>query len=247
MKIVKVEGIILSDTNYSESSKILNVFTREYGMIGIMSKGCRGVKSKLRSISNKFTYGYFNIYYKENSLSTLISADIINPLKNTLASIEKFSYLSYISELVMQVIKQSDDMMIFDTFTSGVKKIEEGYDPGLITNIIEVKMLNFLGVLPCIDSCSICGSDKNIVTISSKHGGYICSSCYQNEKIYSDKTVKLIRLFYYVDIDKISKLEISDSIKKEVNEFLESYYDSYTGLYLKSKTFLKNLVKLGRV
>lgn len=245
MKIVKVEGIILSDTNYSESSKILNVFTKEYGMLGIMSKGCRGVKSKLRSVSNKFTYGYFHIYYKENGLSTLIGVDIINPFKNILASIDKISYLSYIGELVMQVLKQSDDMMIFDTFIAGINKIEVGYDPSLITNIIEVKMLNFLGVLPCIDCCSICGSSNNIVTISSKSGGYICSNCYQNEKIYNEKTVKLIRLFYYVDISKISKLEVHDNIKKEVNEFLDNYYDSYTGLYLKSKTFLKNLVKLG--
>ena len=245
MKIVKVEGIILSDTNYSESSKILNVYTKEYGMLGIMSKGCRSVKSKLRSVSNKFTYGYFHIYYKENGLSTLIGVDVINPLKNILASIDKISYLSYIGELIMQVLKQSDDMMIFDTFIAGIKKLEEGYDASLITNIIEVKMLNFLGVLPCIDCCSICGITNNIVTISSESGGYVCANCYRNEKIYNDKTIKLIRLFYYVDIDKISKLEIQDNIKKEVNEFLDNYYDSYTGLYLKSKTFLKNLVKLG--
>ena len=123
--------------------------------------------------------------------------------------------------------------------------MEEGYDVSLITNIIEVKMLDFLGVLPCIDCCSICGNNKNIVTISSKNGGYICKNCYKDDKIYSDKTIKLIRLFYYVDINKISKLEISDSVKKELNEFLNDYYESYTGLYLKSKDFLKNLVKLG--
>lgn len=245
MKIVKVEGIILSDTNYGESSKILNVFTKEYGMIGIMSKGCRSVKNKLRSVSAKFTYGYFYIYYKENSLSTLINVDVILTLKQILASIEKISYLSYISELVMQVLKQSDNTMIFDTFIAAIKKMEEGYDVSLITNIIEVKMLDFLGVLPCIDCCSICGNNKNIVTISSKNGGYICKNCYKDDKIYSDKTIKLIRLFYYVDINKISKLEISDSVKKELNEFLNDYYESYTGLYLKSKDFLKNLVKLG--
>lgn len=245
MKIVKVEGIILSDTNYSESSKILNVFTKEFGMIGIMSKGCRSVKSKLRSVSSKFTYGYFHIYYKENGLSTLISVDVINPFKNILSSIDKISYLSYISELVMQIVKQSDDDNIFDTFIAAIKKLDEGYDASLITNIIEIKMLFFLGVLPCIDCCSICGSSKNIVTISSKSGGYVCSNCYQNEKIYNDKTIKLIRLFYYVDINKISKLSISENIKTEVNEFLDNYYDNYTGLYLKSKNFLKNLAKLG--
>ena len=44
MKIETLEGIILSETNYSESSKILNVLTKEYGLIGVISKGCRNIK-----------------------------------------------------------------------------------------------------------------------------------------------------------------------------------------------------------
>ena len=44
MTIESFEGIIISETNYSESSKILNVLTDKYGLIGIMSKGCRNIK-----------------------------------------------------------------------------------------------------------------------------------------------------------------------------------------------------------
>ena len=47
MKIEEVEGIVLSETNYSESSKILNVLTPKYGLLGIMSKGCRNMKSSI--------------------------------------------------------------------------------------------------------------------------------------------------------------------------------------------------------
>ena len=45
MKIESCEGIILSETNYSESSKILNVFTKEFGLIGVMSKGSRNMEN----------------------------------------------------------------------------------------------------------------------------------------------------------------------------------------------------------
>ena len=48
----------------------------------------------------------------------------------------------------------------------------------------------------------------------------------------------------YVDISKISKLDLSSNIKKEINDFINEYYDKYTGLYLKSKDFLKNIVKI---
>lgn len=245
MTIEKVEGIIIGDTSYSESSKILNVFTKEYGIIGILSKGCRGIKSKLRGVSQKFTYGYFHIYYKPSGLSTLISVDVLKPLSHILMNIERISYLSYVTELVIQVMKQTEENEIFSLYRSYLLKLEEEYDPMVLTNIIELKLLDFLGVRPSIDGCSICGSTGAIITINTSSGGYICKNCYHNEKIYSERLIKLVRMFYYVDIDKITKLEVSLSVKQELNHFIDEYYEHYTGLYLRSKQFLQNLNKIG--
>ena len=48
----------------------------------------------------------------------------------------------------------------------------------------------------------------------------------------------------YVKIKNIEKLDIDSKNVKEVNDFLDDYYDRYTGLYLKSKKFLKTLDNL---
>lgn len=241
--IEKVEGIVINEKAYGETSKIINVITKEYGIIGIIAKGARTLKSEFRVSTAKLSYAYFNIIYKEGKLSTLVSADIINPFKSIIKDINKISYAVYILELSEQVVKQTNQN-IFDLMLSGLIKINEGYDPLIIMNIIELKYLDYLGVMPVLDRCSVCGSTNNIVTLSSDKGGYVCKNCYSTEKIISEKTIKLIRLFYYVDISKISKLEIGDVSKKEINDFLDMYYDRYTGLYLRSKTFLKNLEKV---
>lgn len=248
MKIVKTEGIIVGETNYCESSKILKVLTKDYGLISVMSKGCRNIKSKLRGVSNKLVYGNFNLYYKETGISTLISIDIIDTLRLIITDINKVSYVSYILDLTEQIFKEVDLIQATDIYlllTSTIKKINEGYDEEILTNIYELKLLDFLGIKPNIDSCSICGNTKNIITISSNSGGYICKNCYQDGKIYSDKVIKLIRIFFYVDINQITKLELNSDTKKEINEFVNDYYDQYSGLYLKSKNFLKNLSKIG--
>ena len=65
-----------------------------------------------------------------------------------------------------------------------------------------------------------------------------------NEYIVSSKTIKIIRLLRFVDISKISKLDLSDEVKNEINNFIDDYYDRYTGLYLKSKSFLKNIAQI---
>ena len=244
MKIESVEGIILSETNYSESSKILNVLTKEYGLIGIMSKGCRNIKSKLRGVSRKLVYGTFHIYYKSNGLSTLIGVDIKNSFSKLLTDLEKISYASFLLDLVNQVVKQNDSEEILELLAATLVKIEEGLNPMILTNILELKLLDFLGVSPSIDSCAHCGSDKQIVTLSSDAGGYICKNCYQNEPLVSSKTIKTIRLYYYVDIKNISKIDVSSEVTKEINQFLDDYYDRYTGLYIKSKDFMRRINQL---
>lgn len=242
--VLEVEGIVLNTRDYGESSRILNVLTKEHGLIGIMAKGCKRLKSDIKGVSEKLSYAKFNIYYKEDKLSTLASADIINNFYNIKKDITKISFASFLLELTEQVVKQNNSNEIYELLINALIKINDNFDPLIITNIIELKYLDYLGVMPIIDGCSICGNNTSIATLSSSKGGYICNSCLTNEKLVSDKTIKLIRLFYYVDISKISKLEIGNLEKKEINEFLDEYYDSYTGLYLKSKNFIKNLNKI---
>ena len=120
------------------------------------------------------------------------------------------------------------------------------YDKGNVSEVIyndidrslRLKLLDYLGIKPVIDRCIECGNNHNIVTISSYLGGYVCRDCYRNEKIVSPKTISLIRMLYYVDISKITKLDISKEIMKEIEEFINDYYDRYSGIYLKSKTLL---------
>ena len=138
IRIETFEGIILSETNYGESSKILNVLTDKYGLIGIMSKGCRKMKSKLRGVSRKLIYGKFNVYYKEQGVSTLISIDIINSFSKTLMDLEKISYASYILDLTTQVVRQTDSKEVFSILRDTLIKLEEGLSPIILTNIIEI-------------------------------------------------------------------------------------------------------------
>ena len=240
----KIEGIIVSVNDFKESSKILNIFTKEYGVIGVIAKGCKSIKSTLRSVTDRLTYGYFYMNYREDKLSVLSSVDVINPFKNIKKDIECISYASYILDLATQVYKQNNSSDIYKLLIDSLIKINELYDPMVITNILELKYLDYLGVMSILDRCSVCGSEKSIATLSSSRGGYICNNCLKNDRMVSAKTIKLIRMFYYVDISKIEKLDISELCKNEINTFLNEYYENYTGLYLKSKNFINNIKKL---
>ena len=242
--IKKIEGIIVSEIDYKESSKIINLLTLDYGIIGVIARGTKQIKNKLSGVTSKLTYGYFHVNYKENGLSTLIEVDVIDMFKNIRKDINLMSYSIYLLELADRVYKHDDDSNIYKMLIASLKKIDEGYDYKVISNIFELKMLDFLGIRPVIDECVNCGNKTDIVTISSYRGGYLCKNCAKGEVIVNTKTIKLLRMFYYVDISKITKLEVSDNVKNELSRFIYDYYDRYSGIYLKSRDFLQNLDKL---
>lgn len=236
-----VRGIVVSTTDYQENSRILNVLTSD-GMIGILSRGCKNIKSNLRLVSNKLVYADFIIYYKEGHLSTLKEGNIVDNFNNIKTDLDKISFLTYITELVSQVMKQNNDSEVYNIYIDTILKIEEGLDPVVMMNILEIKLLDFLGVGINLNECCKCGSKKGIVTIDADAGGYICTNCYTNEPIYDEKIQKMLRMYYLVDIKSVKNLEIKEYIIKAINRFLSIYYDRYTGLYIHSKKFLEKNV-----
>jgi DNA repair protein RecO (recombination protein O) len=222
-----VEGIVIREKDYGESSKIIDVFTKKYGLISILSKGSKRIKSDLSGVSSKLTYGKFYIYYKKDKLSTLTSVDIINNLRIIKTDIVKIGFSTYLCELIGQVIKQvnkNDTEDIYDLFISTILKINEGYDSLVITNILELKLLDYLGVSPSLDGCAICDNTDSILTLSAEKNGLLCKKCRTIEKLVNLNTIKYIRMYYYVDISKITKLEVDNTVKCEIDNFLNEYY-----------------------
>lgn len=210
---INVEGFILSEIDYKESSKILNVFTKEKGLIGIIAKGAKRLKSPFRALSHTFVYGNFNIYYKENKLSILVSIDQIDPLSNIVSDITLISYLTYVSDITNQVLK-NEPSLPFEPFINSVLKLNESLNPVVITNILETKYTKYLGI-----------------------------DILKDESLSND-IIKLLKIYESIDISTIKKTEIKEEQIVLIDMLLSDYYDTYSGLYLKSKEFLKNVLDM---
>lgn len=234
----------MTETPYGENSKIVNILTKDKGLIGVMCNNVKSIKNPLRTKTLRFTYSHFHINYNENKLSKLIDVDIIDNFSNIKNDIELISYAQYINELTYQVYKQSESEDIFNMYISTLIKLNTKQDPLILTNILELKYLDYLGVGLNLDCCVNCGDQRNIVTIDPDEGGYVCKKCYTNQRIISPKSIKLIRMYYLINIDSISSIKIDKDIANEINYFIDKYYERYTGLYLKTKDFLKKLSKL---
>ena len=140
----------------------------------------------------------------------------------------------------MNAYKESNSLEVYPLMESAIMKIEEGFNPKIITNILELQYLEYLGINLNLDNCVKCGSQK-VVTLSLSKGGYVCAKDRTNEPIISEKVMKLLRLYYYVDISKISNLDIEEDVSEEINKIIDEYYDEYSGVFVRSKRMLKEL------
>ncbi len=232
------KGIVLMETPFKENSKILQVLTEDYGLIGIMSKGCRPLKSKLRAISNKLIYAEFNINYKENGLSTLIDGNIIDSFKNFYTNYQLAMYAYYLINLTYQTLKDNNDQHLFNLLRDTLVKMNEGINPDILSNIFELQLLDYLGVSLNMDNCSLCDKEE-IYNLSIKDGGVICSSCYQEGFIFNKKTINLIKKLLNTRISSLINITIEPDILNELNMFINEYYNTYTGLYIRDKKNFK--------
>ena len=237
--IKKVTGIIVSGVDYKESSKIINILTDEGEIIGVLAKGCKGIKSKIRIGTDLLTLGDFYLRQYGTGMPLLTEVDIIDFFKNTRLDLLKQSYALLLLELSSQIVRHEKNKKVYSLLILGLKKIDEGYDADVISDILELKFLSELGIKPEFDCCVNCGRVDNIITVSSYKGGYLCGDCARGEVIYSLKTVRLIRMLYLVDLSKISRISLSEEVKGEISSFIDDYYDRYSGIYLKSREFLK--------
>ena len=45
MKIEKIEGVVVNEKDYGETSKLVYIMTRKYGLISVMAKGAKKIKA----------------------------------------------------------------------------------------------------------------------------------------------------------------------------------------------------------
>lgn len=240
---VEVEGIILKETLYGETSKILQVMTKEYGLISIIAKGASSYKNNLRSLSLPFLYAKFLINYKKDKISTLKGGKIIKLYGSGSSNIKTYAYISYLCELTYKVLQENNDKSIFTILKSSLDKLTEGFNENVIKNIVEFKYLDYIGITPDLSMCHKCMKPAKVYAIDGKIGGFVCQDCFTNERKVPNDFQKILKRYQDVDISEIKEIKLSKENEELVSDFLKEYYQTFSAIHLNSENLLTILDK----
>lgn len=240
----KVEGIVIRTVDYGETNKIITLYTRETGKVGVMARGAKKPKSRLSSVSQLFVYGSY-LYHHTSGLGGLNQGEAIDSFRSIRNDLFLTSYAAYAVELVDKLTEdKKPNPYLFETLYQVMHALDEEKDPEVVLFIFELKMLSVAGIKPQLRQCVNCGLSDGKFEFSINEGGFLCHRCLSIDPYHiplKKKTAELLHLFSHMDLARLGNISLKSETKKEIREVLNQYFDAYSGLYLKSKRFLEQL------
>ena len=126
MSLKKTNGIILKTRRQGETSKIITIYTRDYGKISLVAKGSRSIKSRHWGTLEPFTHIALVFYHKENrELQFLSQADIVQSFDPVRAQLGKMSLASIMCDLVNRVeVGEAVNPQLFGLLLDSITSLE---------------------------------------------------------------------------------------------------------------------------
>jgi len=247
--LVKWEGIVIRSVDYGESSKVITVYTREHGKIGLMARGAKKPKSRLAAVSQLFTYGYFLCKTGPGTgMPDLSQGEILEAYRELRQDLFRTAYAAYIAELADKLTHEREpNPFLFHLLSLTFRYLDEGKDAEILCRIFESKMLAVAGIRPVLHACSNCGEEREPYVISVAQGGLLCPRCQADDPYaiaVTPGTWKLLRLFQVFDLERLGDIEVKPATRSQLRHVLRQFYDHHLDMRLKSRNFLDQLEKL---
>jgi DNA repair protein RecO (recombination protein O) len=245
--LLKTNGIVLKTMDYGEGNKILTVFSKEMGKMGLMARGARKTKSRNGAVSQPFILAHF-ILHQGTGLGTLQQGEIIHSYPKIRQDLYRTAYATYALELTDKLTEDRQrNPVLYDLLITILNYIEAGKDPEILLRIFEMKVLSMIGNKPVMNACLSCKKGLSPWYFSVKEGGLLCHGCRHIDHYAIPLLEGVPRLLYVlqeIDLANLGQIKVKDTTKSQLQKIMYMFMDEYVGIRLKSRRFLEQLAKM---
>lgn len=156
MEAFVTTGLVLKETRYKESDRILTILTPELGVISAAAQSSLRLKSKLFSACGLFCYSEFTLVPGRN-MYTVREAEVKNVFHGISSSIEGMSLAMYMAEMAMTLSPtgqeaQRELRLLLNCF---YMISESKTDLRVIKAVFELRTMSECGFMPQIVCCRV--------------------------------------------------------------------------------------------
>ena len=172
--------IVLRASNYKESDKMLTLFSREWGKIDALARGCRKPVSSLLSSTDVLCCAEFGFHIKDGRYYITQAVPKINfyDIRKNMNALMTALLLLEICE--KSVMPAEPNGRLFALLAGALFALANKDDPKKVLIFFIYKMLDILGLRPMLDRCAVCGRQP-VSKLNLAAGGVVCESCEGEE------------------------------------------------------------------
>jgi DNA repair protein RecO (recombination protein O) len=180
--LYKSRGIVLRSIRYGEADRILDLYTREAGMISAIAKGIRRTKSRFGARLEPLSCVEF-MAYGGRTLDTITQVETLRSFHAVREDLARFEAAGGMVQTT-RVLSGGDepDRRVFNLLYHGLDTLEgrtSGY--GSVEAAFSLKLSILAGYAPQLDACMSCERDVLEVEgspyFAPNLGGVLCSEC----------------------------------------------------------------------
>lgn len=238
-------GVVMQVRDYREHDQLVKFLTDKQGPAMFLIRGARRKNFKMASDLLPFTYGHYVGWLSSDQLNYIVSVQETHHLIHIADDITANAYATYILELVDRAFDDGHSIGgWYQQVIAALKLIENGRDPQVVANVLEVQLLGRFGVLPEWRHCVICGRLEKVMDYSEAYGGLICINHFDHDphRLHLDpRTVNYLRFFATLNLAKVQEIKVDQLVKRNLRWALDKIYGDQVGLRLKSKRFIDQM------
>jgi DNA repair protein RecO (recombination protein O) len=183
----KAEGLVIRCTDFSETSRIVTLWTRELGKVRGLAKGGRRLKSSFESGLDLLTVCSIVLLRKSSGgLDLLTEARVQERFPALPRDLPALYAGYYIAELLGSKTEDWDPHPAL--YEEALVTLRSLGTPGVLTGPclahFELVLLRELGYAPVLDRCASCGAELTGrgLTFSTSGGGMVCPRCQPSQR-----------------------------------------------------------------
>jgi DNA repair protein RecO (recombination protein O) len=183
MAAEKALALVLRTTDWSESSRIATLWTREFGKVRALAKGGRRLKSSFENALDLLTVCSILFFRKSSgSLDLLTEAQVVRRFPRLGQDLAALYGAYYLAELLGDLTQEYDPHpVLFEEALATLSELGKEAAPAVGPRVarFELVLLRELGYVPALDVCAACGAvlQGGRLGFSPAVGGALCGRC----------------------------------------------------------------------
>ncbi|MEM8666748.1 MAG: DNA repair protein RecO [Planctomycetota bacterium] len=244
MATIQTTAIVLRIVEFSETSLIVTLLTRDLGRVSAMAKGARRPKGPFEGALDLLAVCRVVVLQKNaDVLDLLTEAKLHRRFRGGERSLDRLNAGYHVAEMLRLLTDDADPHPdLYDVTIQTLQQIDGTGDPGSAVLYFDAQLLQRLGHAPGTDQCTDCGSEVEStprVAFSLLAGGVVCRACRPKQKQVISVRAEVIEQIRMLKSEHAhSMIEVPNLLYGELRAVMNRYIQTVVGSMPKMQNFL---------